>query len=471
MFDINHLKLIPMRLTFFTVSKLFLFAALFCVVIVTSSTLFPFIVGKFVWFRIAASLSFIFFLLGLLFNDNISPEIAGEYGLVSKRFRAILREPLVIAVTAFIAMYLLSGFLGYDASASFWSNFERGEGGFQLLNFYLFFLMLRTLFRNKKEWKKFFGVSLIVSGLVILYGVAASINLNDFIGSEGFCGRFAGSLGNPAYLAPYLMFTAFFALYLWFSKGETKNTMRNIFYAILLFVFFFFFLLTQTRGTFLGLGVGLIAGFTYLFFKTQKSKLKTVSGVLAIVFIILGFSAFMLRHKNIPIVPFCASSSRLLEISTSDQTAQTRFWTWGSAIKGWKERPILGWGPENFSVVFDKYFDARHYVPGQNSETWFDRAHSVFIDYLTEIGILGLLSYLSIFIVYFWEFFKKTKDRSPVINTLFFTLPIAYLVQGIALFDVLPIYLVLFTTLAFASFYFNEEKEDKNNKSQITNIK
>ncbi len=448
-----------MKISLFSVSKFFLFAALFSVVIVTSSTLFPFIVGKYVWFRVTVELSFVFFLLGILFQDFKVPEIAGTHGLVSKRLRAILKEPLVIAVTFFVALYLLAGFFGYDPKASFWSNFERGEGGFQLLNFYIFFLMLRTLFTTQKDWKNFFGVSLVVSGLVILYGVAASLGMKGFIGPSGFCGRVSGSLGNPAYFAPYLMFTGFFALWLWFSKREGKNTARNIGYAFLIFVLFFFFLLSQTRGTFLGLGVGVIAAFGYLFLKLEKSKLKTVSGFVALVLMLLGVLGFMLRHNNIPIVPFCSSSSRLLEISTKDETAQTRFWTWGSAIKGWEERPLLGWGPENFSVVFDKYFDPRHFVPGRPSETWFDRAHSVYFDYLTETGILGLLSYLGIFGVYFWEFFKKTKERSPIINVLFFAIPIAYLTQGIALFDVLPIYLVLFTTLAFASFYFNLQEE------------
>ena len=65
--------------------------------------------------------------------------------------------------------------------------------------------------------------------------------------------------------------------------------------------------------------------------------------------------------------------ARLLLIDPSDAAAQTRFWAWGSAWRGFLERPILGWGPENFSTVFDKHFDARFFVPGKATETWFDR--------------------------------------------------------------------------------------------------
>jgi len=101
---------------------------------------------------------------------------------------------------------------------------------------------------------------------------------------------------------------------------------------------------------------------------------------------------------------------------------------------------------------------------------WFDRAHSVFFDYLTETGAVGLLSYLSIFTVLFWQVFVRTrkyikeqsvgsedqklsggKEWSPLLGALFVAAPVAYLVQGLVLFDVLAMYLPLFIFLAFAA--------------------
>ena len=54
---------------------------------------------------------------------------------------------------------------------------------------------------------------------------------------------------------------------------------------------------------------------------------------------------------------------------------------------------------------------------------------------------------------------------SPLESALIFALPIAYLVQGIVLFDVLPIYMNVFLFLAFAAYRF----EAPNFKHQITN--
>lgn len=446
-------------MNFFKVSKILLYISVFCVIVVTNSTLFPFIVGKYVFFRGVVDLALISFLLGVIFSK-------GEWEALKTRAKQVFHHPLFIAVSIFALVFLLASLFAHDAGAAFWSNFERGDGGLQVLHFYVFFTLLLLLFRNESEWKKIFMLSLVASGFVILYGVAASLGMSSFIGPPGFCGRFEGSLGNPAYLAPYLMFMMFFASWFWLSKKEAPR--RNIFFIALLLVFLFFFLLSQTRGAFLGLGLALIVGLLFLSCALPHGKGKNISITLAALSIIFAGAAFAFRHNNIPLVPFCESSSRLLDISTSDQTAQTRFWTWGSAIKGFQERPLLGWGPENFGVVFDKHFDTRHFTPNQNSETWFDRAHSVYFDYLAETGILGLLSFLGIFVVFFLQFWRHRRDiityhhpHGAFLAALLLAIPVGYLGQGVALFDVLPIYLNVFLFLGFATHLFLEVKERK----------
>src|SRR5205085_82544 len=54
---------------------------------------------------------------------------------------------------------------------------------------------------------------------------------------------------------------------------------------------------------------------------------------------------------------------------------------------------ILGWGQENYAIVFDKYYDPRMY--GQ--EPWFDRVHNIIFDWLVAGGFPGLILYLLIF--------------------------------------------------------------------------
>ena len=113
--------------------------------------------------------------------------------------------------------------------------------------------------------------------------------------------------------------------------------------------------------------------------------------------------------------------------------------------------------------MFDKFFNPNFYVPGQNTETWFDRAHSIFFDYLSETGILGFLAYFSIFVLFFWEFFRRRdmhkeegehRTALTVQRGILLALPVMYLVQGVAIFDVLPMYINLFLFFGFATYYF-----------------
>lgn len=468
-----------LKVSFRTIAKWYLYISVLAVVVVMDSIFFPFIGGKDWFFRFATELSLISIVLYWAFEAR-----AGEIKLLLK---AAYKKPVVIAVTVFVGAFLLACAFALDAHAAFWSNYERGEGGFQMIHYYLFFMLLVTLFQEESDWKNIFRWSLGASGLMIGYGLLGNFMVNGFIGPYAgggqptgwwhvlIDGRFQGSLGNPAYVAPYLMFAAFYAVYLWLSariEGKASK-LASWGYGILLFIFLFFFVLTQTRGAFLGLGVGVIALLAYFAF-TGSVKVRKWSAAVAILLVIAGLGAY--AERNSPFVQNLPEG-RLLQISVSDATAQTRFWVWGEAWKGFLARPILGWGPENFTAVYDKYFDPRFYTPSQNTETWFDRAHSIFFDYLSETGILGFLSYIGIFCLIFWEFFRWKQlhkrgahETAPtVLRGALLALPVAYLVQGVAIFDVFPMYINLFLFFAFAGYYFSAHHHVPREEAAIQN--
>jgi len=490
----------------FKISKFFLFAIPLMIVIVTPSTLFPFIVGKYIFFRGATALAFVFFLLGILFNQPGVDEIIS-------RFKKLAKNPLVIAVSVFIFIFLLAGFFGVDPQNSFWSNFERGEGGLQLLNFFVFFALLALLFKEEKDWNILFVMMLIGGIGMTLYGASAGLKYIDAemttrptanggietimtgkggpfyqtfnwaigpsFSDPGY--RFQGTIGNPAYVAAYAIFMLFYAIYLLISKY--KNNFLS-FGAWLLYaaiaVFFGVFLAAATRGAFLGLIAAALVFLTYLAFSFKHWRKRLI--VLAVVLVALVVVLVQLKETSfIKATPI----SRILDISFATQTFQDRITIWKMAVDGFKERPILGWGPENFLQVFDRHFNTAYFTPSKGFGAWFDRAHNIYLDYLAETGILGLLGYLSIFVCFYWLLFKNTRintdeeriytdkknhndkksvlisqnpHKSVLIDALIFSVPIAYLVQGIVLFDVSPIYLNLFLLFAFATYKFQNLK-------------
>jgi O-antigen ligase len=417
-------------------------------VIVTRTTLFPFIVGKYVFFRTTIGLAAILFLLGVLFQNA-----RGAYYL--SRLKALFKKPLVIAVTAFVAIFLLAGFFGVDPGASFWSNFERGEGGLQMLFFFSYFILILTLLETEKDWRGLLWCAIVGGVLMGVYGFLAALNADGFIGSrfseDSY--RFQGSIGNPAYVAVYALFLIFYCLYFLLREKARKFSGRMWGLIALILFFSAIFLLTGTRGAFLGLGTAVIMILGYVGFSYKRFRMK----MLALIILFLAVAGSLVAFQDSAFVKKIPGS-RIFAISLTTETFEDRTIMWKTAWDGFLERPILGWGPENFIHVFDRHFNTKYYDPAAGFGSWFDRAHSVIFDYLVETGILGFLAYLSIFVAFYVTFIRRKKAtvaedgsfQAVFERALFFAIPLAYLVQGLVLFDVSITYLNLFTMLALS---------------------
>lgn len=488
---------------YFKTAKFFLYATVFNVALVTLSTLFPFIVGKYVWFRTSIDLALIAFLLGLVF----SPEEGNAY---LDRLKRLLKTPIGMTVAIFAIAFVVAGFFGIDPSFSFWSNFERGEGGFQMLHLLAFFVLLATLFTKERDWQKLFWCIMVSAVFVILYGVGASLKFVDaemvtryvggtpvtelsgkggpyyqifqnFIGSSfhesGF--RFAGSIGNPAYTATYLLFAFFFAAYLLLWSKRPFRSLRSWVLIGFGVLFFAFFILAATRGAFLGLAAGVGAGSVYLIVANKRLR----PWLLAFGILLLAIMGTLIRFKDTPAVrdlPF----GRIFDISFTAQTFEDRATMWSIAWSAFKERPVFGYGPENFIVAFDRHFNPRYFVPEKGFGAWFDRAHSFVFDYLAETGIVGFLAYLSVFGAVFWHLLIRKKpevDQGVVKNedeeaasltptkqllekALFVAIPVGHLVQGLVLFEVLVIYMNIFIFFAFLAYKFGLPVEGRDSQ-------
>ncbi|MFB6212417.1 MAG: O-antigen ligase family protein [Candidatus Magasanikbacteria bacterium] len=457
-----------MYLNFFKTSKFLLYLVPLTVVIVTVGTLFPFIVGKYVAFRSITGISLILFLLGLLFGS--------ESEKYYKKIKEVFKRPLFQAFTAFTASMQIVSIFSYRPHFSFWSNFERGEGGLQILFLYAFVFLLFVLFENFEDWRKLFWTMVGASVLMILYGIGAGLKhmgpelkkiFGRFIGpafsQENL--RFKGSIGNPAYVGTYLLFSLFFSSYLITGfKKKLKNWHTWVLSAAMV-VFLFFLFMTGTRGAFLGLIAGIGVGMIYLAV-TKKSWRKPLIALILTGLIIFGIGVSFQDTKVIKNIP----GSRVFDISLQEESLQDRFKIWGIAWDGFKQRPITGWGPENFNWIFYKHYDVDMYDGNGNFGAWFDRAHNVFLDYLTQAGIIGFLSYASLYVVFFWQFFKKKLHTkvSKIAMSLMLALIVGYLTQAMILFEVLPIYISLFVFLAFGGYLF---WQDDLNKLQATNSK
>lgn len=454
---------------YFNVARFFLILPVLGIALV-ADTYFPFIVVKSVWFRGTVDLALIIFLLGLWFSSDAK--------IYEERLRVLFRSPLVLAVTLFTASFLLACLFSFDPAMSFWSNFERSEGGVQILHLYLFFLLAVILFSDETHWQIIFNWALVGGGLMALYGLFAGFGFKGFLGpkfgAEGF--RFAGSIGNPAYTASYCLFLLFYSLYLLtnITKGKIVS-MKGVMILGGVLLFLITFWAAATRGSFIGLIAAISAFSTYFAYAHHNWRKWLWMGIVTL---LLAVST-LVYLRDLPVVK-SLPGVRLLDLSLTTQTLSDRIMVWQIAWAGFKERPFFGWGPENFDQAFYRHYVPELWVKG-GEKSWYDRAHSVYFDYLVSTGILGLLSYLSIFTVFFWQLFRNRRQtatnsqtrgkpgrarktlvadyKSTITQGLLIAVIVAYLVQGIVLFDTFPIHLNLFLILAFACNRFQTQNE------------
>jgi len=253
--------------------------------------------------------------------------------------------------------------------------------------------------------------------------------------------RVDGTFGNAAYLAIYLVFTIFLSLYM-MVDSQTPKWQRWAYggaIALQLFVLYF----TATRGAILGIIGGLFVMAVLSVWKERENKtVKRVSMYLlgALAVLIIAFFAF----RNTETVKNNQVLSRFATLSFSEFKTQGRSYVWPMALKGIAERPILGWGQENFNFVFNKNYDPQMF--GQ--EEWFDRTHNVVLDWLIAGGILGFASYALIYVALFYYIWRKESTLKSSEKSILTGMLVAYIFHNMFVFDNLISYIMFFTVLA-----------------------
>jgi len=180
--------------------------------------------------------------------------------------------------------------------------------------------------------------------------------------------------------------------------------------------------------------------------KTQRKLSLTV--LCTLLFSMGGF----LLIKDTKFITSSPVLSRLAQIQPKDKTSRSRLMVWDSAWKGFKERPLLGWGQENFQDIFDKYYNPNMY----DQEHWFDRSHNTFLDCLTQAGIMGLIAYLLLYALMVKSFWQS--HLSQFEKSLFIALLGGLFIHQIFLFEDLMGHIYFFLLLAYSHFLVKKEE-------------
>jgi O-antigen ligase/tetratricopeptide (TPR) repeat protein len=396
---------------------------------VSTYVYFPYIAGKNFIFRIIVELAAVLWLVLIGFNKEYRPQ----------------NSRMVLSILAFTFIVGLADLMGVNPYKSFWSNYERMEGYITLLHLALYFIILKSIIRARKDWSVFLNLILIAgtfTGLYAIYPQASASIAPRYIIEYGT--RISGTVGNPPFLASYLLLVVSIGLII---LVRTQKTSLKVFYLCCILLNLAAIYLTASRGAILAFAIGIAVLFVfYLFKQSIKSSDMVLKKIVVFFLVLLVVSAvFIVLFRDADLIRENSVLSRFVSIS-SDGAVETRFKVWKMAWEGIKARPILGWGQENFLVLYTIVP-----IPFAATHAWVDRAHNILIHWLVNAGLLGLVSYLAVFgsaIFAVLGAVRKNvihKDVAVVIITAL----IVYFVQNLFSFDTINTYIVFFSLLAY----------------------
>lgn len=395
----------------------FLYPILFTPLLVGSRYYFPYVGPKSLFFMGGVEILFFIWLYLAIRNKEFRPKI----------------NILTFAILIYLFSLILSSLVGVDFSRSFWSKFERMTGLLMWFHLVAFYFVLSSCFKEE-DWRKIFLVSVGVATLVSVFNgldVLAKINFP-------FVARRGSTLGNSSFLGTYLLFNFFFAIWLFF---KTKN---YLFKAVLFTIISFFLFSMKISGAraafFASLGGVFLLALLWLGFAQKDKKLKIISKIFLVIFI-----ATVLVSIFLTFIPGTFFYHQFIKFSS-----QARFVNWEIAKKAFLEKPIFGWGPENYILAFPKYFNPCLFLPECGGEVWFDRSHNIIFDTLTSGGIFGLLSYLGIFFAVYLILRKKyflKKEIDFFRGAIPLSCLASYFVQNLTVFDMVGSLMMFFLLL------------------------
>jgi O-antigen ligase len=423
------------------------FLVAFTPLVLNGDFFFPFVGPKSLYFMGLAEVITAAYIILIILNPKYRPKL----------------NTLTKVFIIFLLVSTLSAVLGENLLNSFWSKHERMTGLLTWFHLFPFFIAISSVFK-RKDWIKLFEISIfasLVAGAISLFPRIGYTPLKD----RNFDPRGGATLGNSSFMATYLLFNAFLSLWLflisfkekaigWFSYLGNDQLFRIFaggsfaFLAITLF-------LSTGRAAFMAFLAGLVLFFLLRLIFKEKGKLRKMGIVTLIILLVAGIGViyFSVQEGDNSIKRIEADAG----FNLNDRLA-----VWNIGIKGLEEKPLLGWGPENYELVFARHFDSRIFLPEYGNDLWYDRAHNIVIDTLATRGILGLISYAAIFGGALYVLWKKfLSDKIYFVTAGVFTsLLLSYFLQNLTVFDMISSYMMFMIVLGFISSL--EQEEDEN---------
>lgn len=415
--------------------------------------LFPFITSSKLFYASVNAKSFFIFgvttLIGILFIYSIFNKKIKIPKLGKNSF-------LVWVSIVLIIVYIAASFFGVNSGLSFFGNILRSTGTILLSFLFLLAFMLSSLL-NKDDWK-IVGKSVIVSSVAfsIFYFIGANLleKTGTFFSSPQFL------FGNSTFAGTFLFFGIGLTLIGLVNSNYKKRNFWFLICALLVQLFNpailsaeIFSGSVKLNNPFSILGDAQASSaviFALIFYLIGRFLIDKFSSdprkkiFLNTYYVFVGISVVVLLGMFFTKGSYV--QDKYIETSSS-----ARIIVWDSAVDSIKDRPIFGWGPENFDIAIQKYFNNELFLKENLSEVWFDRAHNIFLDTMIEAGAIGMFAWVIFFgylIRVLYLSYKKNLISQNEAHVLIILI-IANIIQLQTSFNTVTTYFYIFLLLGY----------------------
>lgn len=426
-----------MKKYFLWIIRLCTIAILFLPLYVDGSTIYPYTFSKMIAFQFLVEISLCAYII-LQFLD--------------RSYQVDWKNKLIQAQSIWIGVLIVLSFISVDVTRSWWSTAQWMTGTITYVHFYAWFIILASVFKEWKEWRSMIWASVGVSGAVALFGLGQLIGFGA-AHYDPEQGRIYSTVGNPIYLAQYLLLHIFLAGFLLIKE---KSQFLKILLAFFSFLFVGTIFFTGTRSAVLAFFVSIVLFLILLLLstKSRRTRIASLSSCVAVIVCAVGLflwlqtaSGTAWAHEHVS-----PGMQRLIfNVFQDPARVELAHIAW----QGFMAKPFFGWGPNNYSYVFST-FVAPHDFGILFPKLWYDQAHNHCLNILATTGSIGFVAYLFPWCVAWWLLWRKlstthttgTRVGYSIIGLSLF----AYFLQNLTVFDT-PVPLIsLYCIFAFIVF-------------------
>lgn len=342
--------------------------------------------------------------------------------------KAILTHPVTLAILFYLSWMAITSTTSEMPVVSY--KYLLAKIWF-IVTFYFLATQLFIRFKNIPRYIWYYSIGLLI---VIILAVSQLIAID--ITSHKVANRVVRPFYNDhtdyaAAIAMILVFTVgYFAL-----KRKKASNRENLFYLSLVGLFFIALVLSYTRAAWISLVIAL--GF-FIGMKL-KIRLRTMFMLLAIIvgliiFMWTDIARILEKNKQDSSGDFAKHITSITNITT-DASNLERINRWACAIRMFAERPIFGWGPGTYQFQYAPFQKKAQMTVISTRRGDIGNAHSEYLGALSEMGLVGALSFIAILITTMYTasklYFKAKRRKVRVLAITLLIALFSYYAHGI----------------------------------------